>query len=180
MKNNIDIKNLKTAKRYASALSQSAIDCIDFVLGDLELVNESIFNNNDLKTFFTHPIVSLKDKKEVIVETFNGKINEKTLNFIQTLLDEGRFGIFKTILEVFKKEVDLIKNKQRVQIVSAIGLDDDQKNRLNEKLSQKLNKEVVLNYEEDKAILGGLIIKYEDKVLNLSLKSKFDALRRNY
>lgn len=180
MNKNIDIKNLKTAKRYASALCKSIDDNFDSVLSDLDLVNESIFENDDLKIFFTHPIVSLKDKKEVIVETFSEKINEKTLNFLQTLLDEGRFGIFKTILEVFKQEIDNIKNKQRMEIVSAVKLDDEQKERLNETLSKKLNKEIIFNFKEDNEILGGLIVKYEDKVLNLSLKAKFDALRKNY
>lgn len=182
MNKNIDIKNIKTAKRYAIALSQSVVennDNIDEITENLQLIDEVIFSNSDFMNFFSHPIVSLKDKKETLNETLTGKINEKTLNFLNTLLDEGRFSIFKTIHELFKKEVDLIKNKQRVYITSAIALDEKEKEKLKEKLISKLQKEVVLNYEENKEILGGLLIKFEDKVIDLSLKTKFDNLRKN-
>ncbi len=179
MKRNIDIKNLKTAKRYALALAQSAIDNIDEVNNNLALVDDVIFNNADFVNFFSHPIVSLKDKKDTVKETLEGKISEISLNFINTLLDENRFNIFRTIFEQFKKEVDEIKNKQRIDVTSAIELDEDQKKDLIEQLTKKLNKDVILNYEEDEEILGGLVVKYEDKVLDLSLKAKFDQLKQN-
>ena len=179
MNKNIDIKNLKVAKRYANALSQSTIDNIDEIADDLALINDVIFENEDFITFFSHPIISLRDKKNTIYETLNGKINEKTLNFLDTLLDEGRFNIFKTIYESFKEDIDTIKNKQRIYVTSAIELDNEEKEKLKNKLSQKLQKDVILNFEEDKGILGGLLIKFGDKVIDLSLKAKFNNLRKN-
>jgi len=176
---NIDIKNIKTAKRYAQALSQSAIDNIDEINENLALIDEVIFNNADFINFFSHPIVSLKDKKDTLNETLKEKINEQTLNFLNILLDEGRFNIFKTIYELFKIEVDSIKNKQRVYVTSAIELDENQKENLRNKLAQKMQKDILLNYEENKDILGGLLIKFEDKIIDLSLKTKFDNLRKN-
>lgn len=175
---NIDIKNLKTAKRYAIALKQSALDSICEVLENLESVNEIIFNNSSFKAFFLHPNISLRDKKELIAQSFEGKINPVTYNFLQTLLDENRFSIFNTILELFKNEVDLIQNKQRVEVISAVDLDENQKQRLQEKLSEKFNKEAIINYFEDKNILGGLVIKFEDNVIDLSLKTKFEKIRK--
>lgn len=179
MNKNIDIKNIKTAKRYAQALSQSVIDNLDEVGENLSLINDVIFENPDFITFFSHPIVSLKDKKDTLNETLSGKINEKTLNFLNTLLDENRFNIFKTIHELYKQEVDSIKNKQRVNVSSVISLDENEKIKLEEKLSKKLQKDVILTYEENKDILGGLLIKFEDKVIDLSLKAKFDDLKKN-
>jgi len=176
---NIDIKNIKTAKRYAQALSQSAVDNIDEINENLALVDEVIFSNADFMNFFSHPIVSLKDKKDTLNETLSNKINERTLNFLNTLLDENRFNIFKTIYELFKKEIDSIKNKQRVYVTSVITLDDKEKEKLQNKLNEKLQKEVIISYEENKDILGGLLIKFEDKIIDLSLKTKFDDLRKN-
>ena len=129
MNKNIDIKNIKTAKRYALALSQGCLDNIDEINENLALVEEVIFNNPDFINFFSHPIVSLKDKKDAINEALSGKVNEKTLNFLNILLDENRFNIFKTIYESFKQEVDIVKNKQRVYVTSAIVLDDSEKER---------------------------------------------------
>ena len=179
MKKNIDIKNLKTAKRYAQALCESSIDILDEISENLALIDEVIFSNTDFINFFSHPIVSLKDKKDTLKETLEGKINEKTINFLEVLLDENRFNIYKTIHEQFKQEVDVAKNKQRINITSAIALDDNEKEKLKNKLIEKLQKDVILNYEENDEILGGLVIKYEDKVIDLSLKNKFDQIRKN-
>ena len=179
MNKNIDIKNLKAAKRYALALIQSTESNIDEVLDNLAVINDAIFSNDEFKIFFSHPIVSLKDKKETLNETLNGKINEKVLNFVQTLLDENRFSIFGTIYELFKKEADNFKNLQRIEVTSVIELDEVQKENLKNKLSTKLNKEVILNFSENKDILGGLVVKFDDNVIDLSLKTKFDLIRKN-
>ena len=179
MNKTIDIKNLKVAKRYATALAESTIDCIDKTIDDMNLLNVSIFQNEEVKTFFLHPVVSLKDKKEAIEEGFKDKISDTTLNFVQTLLDENRFIIFKTILELFIKETEKIKNLQRVEVISAVDMENEERERLSKKLSEKLNKNVILNYSLDSSILGGLVIKIEDKIIDLSLKAGFENFKKD-
>ncbi len=178
MKKSLDIKNLKVAKRYAKALIEASGDVVDDVSNDLELVNDSIFKNDSFRMFFSHPVVSLKDKKDTIKETFQNRINNITLNFLETLLDEGRFNIFSTIYDVFNQERNDLKNIKILDVFYAFELNDEQKARLKDKLSAKFNKEVILNYQKDDEILGGLVIKFEDKVIDLSLKTKFDRLKK--
>lgn len=178
MNKNIDIKNIKIAKRYSHALAQSAEGNIDEILENLKAINDAIFENQDLKTFFLHPVISLKDKKEAIKTALENKINILTLNFIETLLDENRFVIFKTIYELFKKEADAIKNKQEIEIISAVDIEKNLKEQLEEKLRKKLNKDVILNYTQNQNIIGGFIIKIEDKIIDLSLKTKFETLKK--
>lgn len=177
MNKNIDIKNIKVAKRYALALAQSADKDIDEVFDNINSINDVIYENEQFRTFFLHPVVSLKDKKEAMRAAFDGKVNKISLNFVETLLDENRFSIFGTIFELFKKEVDIIKNKQRVEVKSAVEIKEETKARLIEKLSKKLNKDIVLDCNTDESIIGGLIIKIEDKVIDLSLKTKFETLK---
>ena len=124
---NIDIKNLKIASRYAHALIEETKENTDEIVSNLEVVSNIIFENNDFKLFFNHPIISLKDKQETIKETFEGKINASVLNFILILLEENRFSIFSTIVELYKKEVDELKNKQRVEIVCAVEVKEEYK-----------------------------------------------------
>ena len=178
MKKSLDIKNLKVAKRYAKALLESSINNIDEISDDLELIDNSIFKDESFKMFFSHPVVSLKDKKETIKETFQNKINSITLNFLETLLDEGRFNIFSTIFDVFQKEKNNLKNIKILDVFYAYEIDEEQKTRLKDKLSNKFNKEVILNYQKDETILGGLVIKFDDKIIDLSLKTKFDRLKK--
>ncbi len=178
MNKNIDIKNLKIAKRYSHALAQSAENNIDEILNNLKAINEVIFENADLKTFFLHPVISLKDKKETLKNALENKINVLTLNFIETLLDENRFQIFRTIYELFKKEANIIKNNQEVEIISAVNINENLKKQLEEKLKTKLNKNIIPNYTQNENIIGGFIIKIEDKIIDLSLKNKFETLKK--
>ena len=52
------------------------------------------------------------------------------------------------------------------------------KTRLKEKLANKFQKDIILNYQKDETILGGLVIKFEDNIIDLSLKTKFDKLKK--
>lgn len=177
---NLDIKNLKIAKRYASALVETSKDSIDETKEVLKEVSEVFNTNKEFQMFFMHPGVSLKDKKETLNEIFSSKANKTTLDFLNVLLDENRFDIIDTIYQVFQKEVENFKNQQRVDVTSAIELSEEQKEKIKQKLSSKLNKEIILTCALKEDILGGLIIKINDKVIDLSLKNKFDTLRKNY
>ena len=176
---NIDIKNTHVAQRYANALKECSMDCIDEIREDLKVVLDGIFNNDELKAFFNHPIISLADKKDTIRQTLEGKINNITLNFLETLLNENRFGIFNTIYVLYIKETDKVKNRQQVEVICAQEPTDEQKNKLWDKLNRKLSKETQITYIKDEDIIGGLIIRIEDNVIDLSLKNKFEALRKN-
>ena len=179
MNKNIDIKNLKVAKKYTQALVEVTTNSIDKTYEDLTLVKEVIFDNQEFKTFFLHPVISLKDKKETIKESLGKNIDEKVLNFLETLLDENRLNIFNTIFELFKVKMDEIKNKQKINVISAIDLDDEDKQNLINKLNEKLSKEVILDCQKDESIIGGLVLKLNDKIVDLSLKTKFNNLKKN-
>ena len=178
MNNSVDIKNLKVAKRYALAFAESSISDIDKAVSDMKLIKELIFENEELKTFFLHPVVSLKDKKDTIEEAFKSKLSGTSFNFIETLLDESRFGIFNTIYEVFLKESERLRNIERVEVTSAVEIEEKEKTKLVDKLKEKLSKNIFINYNLDEEILGGLVVKVEDKVIDLSLKTKFENLKK--
>jgi len=174
----IDIKNLKIAKRYAIALLESTMDSLDEVLQNLSEINEIVVSNKDFQTFFEHPSVSMKDKKDTINELFENKINKKALDFLHILLDENRFNIFSVVYDVFQKEAQKVKNQQCIIVESAIALDEAEKEKIKQKLSEKLSKEIILNCQEKEDIIGGLVVKVNDKIVDLSLRAKFNNLRK--
>ncbi len=174
----IDIKNLKTAKRYAIALIETSKSNLDEIESDLYSINEIIFENESLKAFFLHPVISLNDKKQTFIEAFQGKINQKTFNFILNLLDENRLNIFPSILELYKQVSNKLKNILPIEVISAIELDNSQKEKLSAKLEEKLQKNANITYTIDNSILGGLVVKYEDNIVDLSLRKKFENLKK--
>ena len=83
------------------------------------------------------------------------------------------------IVEAYSYEVDEIHNVKRVEVVSAVEISDDRKQRLVEKLQNKLQKTVIPNWNVDIDIIGGLIIRIGDDVVDNSLRNKLENLSKN-
>ena len=97
---------------------------------------------------------------------------------MKLLVDKDRFNLIDEILESYSKDVDKQKNIQKVSVISAIELDEELKSKLINKLAQKLNKNIELETQLDKDIIAGLVIKTEDNVIDMSLKHKFEEMKK--
>ena len=66
----------------------------------------------------------------------------------------------------------------KTEVVSTIKLDDKQRLKIESELKRIFSKDITVSYTEDKKILGGLIIKHEDRIINLSLKTKLEEMKK--
>lgn len=179
LQSEIVLKNIKPAKRYSKALIEASKESgdLDVVKNELEDVVNTLKNNPDLKEFINSPVVSKTDKIEVIKEIFENK-NTHIMNFLYTLIESNRFLLINEIYENYKNELNKINNILNVSITSVIELDNDLKSKLTAKLEEKINKKIVPHFYQNDEIIGGLIIKIEDTVIDLSVKSKIENLKR--
>ena len=166
-----------TAKRYSDALLELSQDS-DKIRKELEEIVDTLSSSQDLKDFMSNPVISIEDKKSVIEKIFAGKIDKTLLNFLKLLVYKDRFNLIDEILESYSKDVDKQKNIQKVSVISAIELDEELKSKLINKLAQKLNKNIELETQLDKDIIAGLVIKTEDNVIDMSLKHKFEEMKK--
>lgn len=166
-----------TAKRYSDALLELSQDS-DKIRKELEEIVDTLSSSQDLKDFMSNPVISIEDKKSVIEKIFAGKIDKTLLNFLKLLVDKDRFNLIDEILESYSKDVDKQKNIQKVSVISAIELDEELKSKLINKLAQRLNKNIELETQLDKDIIAGLVIKTEDNVIDMSLKHKFEEMKK--
>lgn len=179
-------KNLKPAKRYAKALIELCLDAsntgdnssFDKIYNELDLIFQTIDKNDELKSFLFAPPVSKEDKKDVLNRVFEGKVDSCILNFLFLLNENSRLEILDEILRALKNYIDEEKNILNVDILSAVELTDTQKETLKLKLQNKTGKTINPNYSLNKEILGGLIIKIDDMVIDLSLINKIENLRK--
>jgi len=168
-------KQTKIAKRYASALC--AFEQRDNMFAELNGVASVMSSSEDLRQFLTNPIVTVEDKKDIISKVF-GDLSENSRNFLFVLADKNRISYFDSILEQFGLELDEINNVKRVEIVSAVDLTEDEKFRIKDKLQRKLSCDVAPKYTVDSSVIAGLVIKIGDKVIDNSLKSRFEGMKR--
>lgn len=175
----IKYKNEIIAKRYAKALLESAVEKneVDAVREDLSLVNEIINKSSDLKNVILNPTFNEGKVEEIIFDVFNSKISEITLNFIKMVLKTHRMNMFEDISYWYCEFDDKLKNKLKISVTSAVVLNDETKERLKQKLENKFKKTILLNYTVDESIIGGIVIKAEDKIIDGSIKNRYERLK---
>lgn len=162
----------------AITYAKSLFEADNNALSDLNTVLDAINSSKDFELTMLNPSISLQTKYEIIDEIFKKELNEKVLNFIKILVEKNRFNEFNQIIQAYSNELDNMNNIKRVEVVSAVELSDEQKQKTIEKLQMRLNKEVKVKWILDTNIIGGLVIKIDDDIIDTSLKNKLDKLSK--
>lgn len=168
----------QTAKTYADALIETN-QSNDDILKDLETVSKIINSSNDLKTVLNTPAVPVEQKINIIDDIFKSQVNQNILNFLKILAEKKRFNEFEEIFQAFKNKLDEAQEIKRITVISAIELSDEYKTRITDKLKEKLQKNIYADWQVDSEIIGGLIIRIDDNVINTSIKNKLENLSKN-
>ena len=177
---NIDKKQLHIAKNYAEALfkigkEQNSIDKLYVQLRDVcQIIKES----NDLKTFLENPLINTNDKKEIIYKIFGKGFDLQIINILNLLADNKRMKLINTIYFSYEKLYEEIAKIQKITVISAVELNNDSKNRLENIIKFKIGQTIIPTYKIKKEIIGGLIIKIGDKIIDLSLNSKINNMEK--
>ena len=176
----VDIKHLKAARKYAGALFQTAFENFksEKIYNEIVFVTETINTNPQLKDVLENPAVMLSDKQDIISKIFSVHVEKITLDFLLLLLENSRINCLNSILEHLTGLMNKIKNIIRPVIISAAELNDEQKKRIISKLEDKLDKKVLPDYLIDTDIIGGIIIKIDDKTIDCSIKGRFDNMKK--
>lgn len=168
------------AKRYAEALFEVASESneLDSVKEEIQFVADIFKSNPELKTIFTHPRLSKDEKKTMVDELFKGKISESVLNLIYITIDKGR----ERYLEDISKEYTVFSNEEQgiveAKALTAVLMSDDELASLEEKLSNQFNKKVQLINQVDESVIGGVLLKIGDKVVDGSIRGKLEDVQR--
>ena len=168
-----------SSKNYAGALAEIADDNIisyDEIKNDLNTISVIIKNSPDLKSVLENITIATDVKNSIIDEVSKNQINEKLVNFLKILTNKNKFDEFDEIKSDFESIYNDVNNIKLVEVTSAVELTQEQKNRVTEKLQAKLNKQIQANWLLNSDIIGGLIIKIDDNVINSSLKNKLEKL----
>ena len=169
------------AKRWDKALMELAQEdpgiSKEDILDDLREVDENIKSSKQLSEVLNNPSISIEEKQAVLSKLFQNKLMPIVFNFITTLNLKGRLGILDAVAEEFSKELEELKNILRVDITSAIELDDDKKNAIRNRVADKLQKDVRVQWHVDSDIIGGLIFNINQTIVDNSIRHKLEDLK---
>jgi F-type H+-transporting ATPase subunit delta len=166
------------ARRYAQAVFDIAREKkeLDRWQSDLEKVT-GLTGDATIMALLESPKVRLEDKARILAGRL-GEVNTLALNLVYLLVARGRLGMLGDIAHEYRLLLDDYQGVARAKVTTAIALDDEDKARLAEQLGMVVGKKVVLETKVDKGLIGGIVARVGDKLLDGSTLSRLEAMRK--
>lgn len=165
---------------YAEALFQvsRAEESLDRVEEELTRLKNGLESNAEVKEFMSNLQISPEGKKSALFQIFGEKISTITLNWINLVIDQGRQRRLPNIIEAFFTLAQESREKVTAEVVTSVPLSEDLVQRLEKELSRASKKQVFLKPMVDESILGGVIVKIENKIIDGSVKHRLEEMKQ--
>jgi F-type H+-transporting ATPase subunit delta len=150
---------------------------------ELKLVRQTCASNSGLKACLDSPVVFMPVKLKIINEIFAGKIEALTIDFISLLLEKRRFNLLPAISEAIDELIDEMRGRARVSVISALPVNEQERDYLHGRLEKWLKQSVQLSVETNPALLSGIQIRVGDRFYDgsgLGQLSRIRAAMVNY
>ena len=167
------------AQVYARALFEVAVehDSLDEVREQLDAFADAMNENRQLAAFFFSPYFSATEKKEGL-ERAVIDANPAFANFLQSLIERHRmpaiFRIRTEFVALWEEERRLLP----VQITSAVELDSETVDNLGKRIGEQVDRKIELSSDVDPDILGGVVLRVGNVILDASIKNRLEQLRK--
>tara|TARA_A100001011_G_scaffold133771_1_gene140994 strand:+ start:2794 stop:3351 length:558 start_codon:yes stop_codon:yes gene_type:complete len=168
------------SERYGSALFDLASDkkCIDNILDNFNIFEKVISDSSELRHVLSSPLVNSDEKLNIILKIFsNSNLHNLTKTFLKVLDNNKRISNLLPIILQFKKINSEKRGDITADVTSANQLSDEEKNNIKNQLKSSLGQKLSLNFDVDKDIIGGLIVKVGSKMIDTSLANKINKLK---
>lgn len=164
---------------YASALYAAADSAgqVEEVAEELRLVRSTVQNNEDLRKVLLRSVTPDGVKKRIIHRLFASHLSSLTLHFLNLLVDKRREDVVESIDAAFRKVADERSNIVRADLVSAVQLNDQELQGARKALAQMTGKQVELDPRVDTEIIGGLVIRIGDRLIDGSVRGQIARLK---
>jgi F-type H+-transporting ATPase subunit delta len=174
----------EASQRYARALYKIATENkqVETVLNQVREFNLSLQKDPDVESFFTGPSVSAENQKKVLTALFEKKsFSEEVQGLLLLMADKRRFSLLAGVVAAFEAAVDASRGVARGDVESATTLFPEERQKLESTISRYTGKKAVLEYHENKKLLGGLVaqvgsFRFDDS-LETQLRLMKDALK---
>ena len=167
------------AKVYSEALFDVAKekDELAEVQEQLGQFADAVAEDKDLQVFFFSPYLSSQDKRDGISKAISGG-NEELINFLELLAEKHRMPALFAIRRRFDELAAAENDELEVTVTSAVELDPSVIESIGAEIEKKTGKTIDLRSEVDDSIIGGIVLQVGNRVLDASIRSRLDKLRR--
>ena len=167
------------AEVYSRALFEVAQehDALDEVHEQLGQFADALDEDRELQVFFFSPYFSSEEKKDGVAKVVDGG-NEQLVNFLQLLAERHRMPAIHRI----RRELDSMWAEERkllpVSVTSAVDLDESLVKGIGERIQEQTGRQVELSSNVDPEVLGGLVVRVGNMVLDASVRNRLEQMRK--
>lgn len=167
------------ARRYAQAVFDMAKEAnnLDRWLSDLRVINGVFGSHNAVETL-EDPKLTDADQQRIVLEKLpKGVVTDLATNFLLLLVQRGRLSLLPRIMELYQQMYNKEKGIIVAEVTTAVPLDDAHKKRVSDQIAIITGgKEVDLRLKEDPRILGGIITRIGDELIDASVANRLAEL----
>jgi F-type H+-transporting ATPase subunit delta len=169
-----EIASVYARSLFEVAQEQGKLDDVRAQLGEFA---DALDSNQEMQVFFFSPYFSTPEK----VEGLDNVVSDAEpilLNFLKLLIEKSRmpavFRVRRTLDELWQRENKLLP----VEITSAIELDQQTVKHIGDRIGEETGQRIELSEHVDPDILGGLIVRVGNSIIDSSIRARLDSLRR--
>ena len=169
------------SKVYGDALFQTAQekDCLDVLYEEVLALQGTLKEHEDLIQLLNHPQVVKEEKVQIIHNVFQGRVSDEMMGFLAAVVDKGRQNDIPSIFAYFVARVKEYKKIGTADVTSAVELSSAQKTQVKERLLATTRYvEFEMNYNVDPSLIGGMVIRIGDRVVDSSIKTQLYELKK--
>jgi F-type H+-transporting ATPase subunit delta len=169
------------ARNYAEALfelgeAEGELGLYAELLGQIA---DLVATEEEFRLFLLTPLIDPSAKKDVVRGVFEAHLPDRLLHFLLIVIDKRRTRVLPEIAEQFARLVNEHFGRLQVDITLASEPDEALKEDLRHRLGQMLNREILPRYGIDPRIIGGMIVRVGDRIMDGSVRHRLHMLRRS-
>jgi F-type H+-transporting ATPase subunit delta len=170
-----------SARRYAQAVYLIATEKneLDIWFDDLKILSDAL-DNQRFAELLNAPQVSIAQKVTLVRDSIGDRVNALALNLISLLSSRNIAHVLPEIREQYGRLLDIHQGVEKGEVISAVPLNEEQKRDISMVLSNIVGKETRLTSQVDTQIIGGIVARVGDRLIDGSTKTKLQEMRQQF
>ena len=162
------------ASLYALARAEGAVDTLE---DQMFALSKGIAASRDLRDYLSDAAVPAEQQKKALGEILQPDVSPIVRGYVDILIDTGKAALIVDVADAFVALVQDEKKQVLAEVTSAVPLTPELVEQLVAELGKTSGRKVNVKNSIDESIVGGLVVKMEGKIIDLSIRRKLDTLR---
>ncbi len=154
-------------------------DKLDTIWEEVRMIRQILSENPTFVKTICHPEITKQDQIKLLDDAFKGKVSDEVMGFFHVLADKKRLKELDAVLEYFDRSAKEYKKIGVVYVTVPMELTKAQQDKIRERILEVSSYETLeMHVETDASLLGGMVIRIGDEILDNSIRSKMEHMAR--